>query len=67
MGRTIKPVPHPLFDQLQYLDLHFDKEKTSMYLEQLAAWKGDNVKLNAIYRCVSNTASAKKPLDSMWK
>ena len=22
MGRTIKPVPHPLFDQLQYLDLH---------------------------------------------
>lgn len=53
MGRTIKPVPHPLFDQLQYLDLHFDKEKTSMYLEQLAAWKGDNVKLNAIYRCVS--------------
>ena len=53
MGRTSKPVPHPLFDQLQYLDLHFDEKKTSMYLEQLAAWKGDNVKLNAIYRCVS--------------
>lgn len=54
MGRTSKAVPHPLCDQLQYVDRGCDAEKTSMYLEQLAAWKGDNQKLNAIYRYVSS-------------
>lgn len=53
MGRTIKPVPHPLFDQLQYVDSERSPEKTSMYLQQLAKWKGDDVKLEAVFRCVS--------------
>lgn len=54
MGRTSKAVPHPLCDQLQYVDNGCDAEKTSMYLEQLAAWKDDDPKLNAIYRYVSS-------------
>lgn len=53
MGRTIKPVPHPLFDQLQYVDSERSPEKTSMYLQQLAKWKGDDAKLEAVFRCVS--------------
>ena len=53
MGRTIKPVPHPLFDQLQYVDSERSPEKTSMYLQQLAKWKGDDAKLEAVFKCVS--------------
>ena len=53
MGRTIKPVPHPLFDQLQYVDSGRSPEKTSMYLQQLAKWKGDDAKLEAVFKCVS--------------
>ncbi|OZG64004.1 type I-C CRISPR-associated protein Cas8c/Csd1 [Bifidobacterium eulemuris] len=53
MGRTSKPVPHPLCDQLQYVDKGFDDMKTTMYLKQLAEWKGNDPKLNAIYAYVS--------------
>lgn len=54
LGRTGKnPGPHPLCDQLQYLDREIDGGKVKRYLEQLARWKGDNVSLNAIYRYVS--------------
>lgn len=49
MGRTSKPVPHPLCDQLQYLDATLDAGKASLYLEQLNQWKGDNTILNALY------------------
>lgn len=48
-GRTSKPVPHPLCDQLQYLDREIGGEKVDLYLDQLSRWKADNVYLNAIY------------------
>lgn len=44
------PKPHPLCDQLQYVDSAYDVGKHREYMEQLDEWKGDNVKLNAIYR-----------------
>lgn len=34
MGRTSKPVPHPLCDQLQYVDKVCDAKRTCMYLSQ---------------------------------
>ena len=54
MGRsgTVLP-PHPLFDQLQYIDANYDPVKHESYLSQLASWKGDNAKLNAIYQYLS--------------
>ncbi len=45
--------PHPLCDQLKYLDRAVDSNKVGMYLEQLAAWKADNRYLNAIYHYVA--------------
>lgn len=54
MGRTGKnPHPHPLTDQLQYLDGNVNPTRHSEYLHQLADWKGDNTKLNAIYAYLS--------------
>lgn len=37
-GRTSKPVPHPLCDQLKYI-APCDAEKHSAYLEQLGQWE----------------------------
>ena len=59
MGRTIKPVPHPLFDQLQYVDSERSPEKTSMYLQQLAKWKGDDAKLKLFSGACRSIASAR--------
>lgn len=57
MGRSgTQPVPHPLCDQLQYVDSACDSQRTDKYLEQLDNWRGDNVKLNAIYRYVSQNS-----------
>ncbi|MCI1659705.1 type I-C CRISPR-associated protein Cas8c/Csd1 [Bifidobacterium psychraerophilum] len=54
MGRAgTKPVPHPLCDQLQYVDGAYDVSKFDSYMKQLADWKSDNVKLNAIYHYLS--------------
>ncbi|WEV41498.1 type I-C CRISPR-associated protein Cas8c/Csd1 [Bifidobacterium sp. ESL0682] len=54
MGRAGKdPAPHPLCDQLQYIDSTFDKKKFSQYMGQLGDWKGGNVKLNAIFAYLS--------------
>ncbi len=54
MGRsgTVLP-PHPLFDQLQYIDTKYDAAKHESYLIQLDSWRADNVKLNAIYQYLS--------------
>ncbi|GGI13100.1 hypothetical protein GCM10007377_04270 [Galliscardovia ingluviei] len=49
MGRTSKPAPHALCDQLHYLDATLDADKARLYLEQLNQWKGDNAILNALY------------------
>ncbi|MDR3292488.1 MAG: type I-C CRISPR-associated protein Cas8c/Csd1 [Clostridiales bacterium] len=46
-GTTIQP--HPLCDQLAYVDKDFNKGKFEVYKGQLAQWKSDNIKLNAIY------------------
>lgn len=35
MGRTSKPVPHPLCDQLQYVDKVCDAKRTCMYLNEI--------------------------------
>ena len=43
------PKPHPLCDQLQYVDRDYDVAKYQLYMNQLAEWKGSNAKLNAIY------------------
>lgn len=41
MGRSGKVLPpHPLFDQLQYIDTNYDPVKHESYLSQLASWKG---------------------------
>ena len=40
--------PHPLQDELTYLIQ--DLEKFELYMKQLEAFKGDNVKLNAVYK-----------------
>ncbi|KFJ04038.1 type I-C CRISPR-associated protein Cas8c/Csd1 [Bifidobacterium subtile] len=54
MGRSgTKPVPHPLCDQLQYVDKAYDADKFALYMRQLDSWKGENAKLNAIYRYLS--------------
>ena len=54
MGRSGKnPPPHPLSDQLQYLDSNINPARHSAYLRQLADWKGDNAKLNAVYAYLS--------------
>lgn len=55
MGRSGKnPPPHPLCDQLQYVDKQCNSERTALYLKQLNDWRGDNIKLNAIYHYVSH-------------
>ncbi|WP_240542193.1 type I-C CRISPR-associated protein Cas8c/Csd1 [Bifidobacterium sp. CP2] len=41
--------PHPLCDKLKYIDSKYDEVKYRQYMNQLAEWKGGNVKLNAIY------------------
>lgn len=53
-GRTSKPVANPLFDKLMYVDRKVDSDKTTLYLKQLDAWKGENTKLNAVYEYVSH-------------
>lgn len=54
MGRSgTKPVPHPLCDQLQYVDKAYDADKFALYMHQLSSWKGESTKLNAIYRYLS--------------
>lgn len=54
MGRSGKnPSPHPLADQLQYLDSNINPARHSAYLHQLADWKSDNAKLNAVYAYLS--------------
>lgn len=40
---------HPLCDSISYIDKNINKERYTAYLEQLAARKGNNTKLNAIY------------------
>lgn len=41
--------PHPLCDQLGYIDKNLNVEKYKVYMALLASWMGDNIKLNAIY------------------
>lgn len=41
--------PHPLCDKLKYIDSKYDEVKYRQYMNQLAEWKGNNVRLNAIY------------------
>ncbi|MBB2955128.1 CRISPR-associated protein Csd1 [Bifidobacterium commune] len=54
MGRSGKdPVPHPLCDQIAYLDSKFDTKKHMQYVELLDSWKGQDPKLNAIYTYVT--------------
>jgi CRISPR-associated protein Csd1 len=54
MGRSgTKPVPHPLCDQLQYVDKAYGANRFDSYIKQLGDWKSDNNKLNAIYRYLS--------------
>lgn len=54
MGRSGKdPAPHPLCDQLAYIDSKLDVIKHGKYVELLKSWKGKNVKLNAIYTYVT--------------
>ena len=50
MSRSGKqPQPHPLCDQVQYMDDVYGSSRVKQYLTQLASWKADNIKLNAIY------------------
>lgn len=54
MGRSGKVLPpHPLFDQLQYIDTKYDAAKHESYLKQLDSWRADNTKLNAVYQYLS--------------
>ncbi|MFD0704740.1 type I-C CRISPR-associated protein Cas8c/Csd1 [Alloscardovia venturai] len=47
--------PHPLCDQLQYLDRKIgNSKKVDLYLKQLESWKDDDKFLNAIYNYVSS-------------
>ncbi|MEE8738949.1 MAG: type I-C CRISPR-associated protein Cas8c/Csd1 [Bifidobacterium sp.] len=64
MGRSgTKPVPHPLCDQLQYVDKTYDANKFDLYMKQLNSWKGDSVKLNAIYRYLHEHSISKDARD----
>lgn len=62
MGRTSKPVPHPLCDQIQYVDADIDAAKTTLYLEQLNEWKGENQFLNTLYQYVSQHSLSRDAL-----
>lgn len=54
MGRSGKdPAPHPLCDQIAYIDSKFDTKKHAQYVELLDSWKGHDPKLNAIYTYVT--------------
>lgn len=53
MGRTSAFSPHPLFDRLDVVDRIVAAQRTTAYLHQLAEWKDDNPKLNAVYNYVS--------------
>lgn len=54
MGRSGKdPAPHPLCDQIAYIDSKFDTKKHVQYVELLDSWKGQDPKLNAIYAYVT--------------
>lgn len=52
--------PHPLCDQLGYVDKNIDVDKYKAYMEQLESWKGDNLKLNAIYTFLRDNSVANK-------
>ncbi len=60
-GKVI--APHPLFDQVGYIDKHFDAEKYKAYLKLLKCWKGDNIKLNAIYNFLLSNSVINKLID----
>ena len=49
-GRSSNMSPHPLHDNLGYLAK--DEEKFEKYMEQLEEWKGDNAKLNTVYKYI---------------
>lgn len=51
-GRTNGIVPHPLCEQLGYLDRKCNEEKFNSYLDLLKSWMEDNIKLNAIYNYI---------------
>lgn len=54
LGRSGKnPPPHPLCDKIIYVDSELDTKKHAKYVELLDGWKGQDVKLNAIYTYVT--------------
>lgn len=58
MSRSSGIAPHPLCDQLEYVDNNMNQNKFNAYIEHLRIWKGKNVKLNAIYTYLSNNSIA---------
>ncbi|MDR1138969.1 MAG: type I-C CRISPR-associated protein Cas8c/Csd1 [Clostridiales bacterium] len=76
-GRTGSPAAHPLCDQLAYVDkdlsLHteyknnkkiVDSTKYDLYINQLDSWKGDNIKLNAVYTYLSQNSIIQDLMDN---
>lgn len=53
-SRTHNIAPHPLCDKLSYFDSKLNRGKFEAYISQLAQWKGQNVKLNAVYNYLTN-------------
>ncbi len=58
MSRTTIVAPHPLCDQLEYVDRDMTPVKYKSYIEQLAEWKNKNEKLNAVYQYLTNNSVA---------
>jgi CRISPR-associated protein Csd1 len=64
MGRSGKnPAPHPLCDQIAYIDSKFDGKKHAKYVELLDGWKGQDIKLNAIYTYVTTHSVIEDAVD----
>lgn len=59
MSRSSGIAAHPLCDQLEYVDREMTPQKFADYIQQLGKWKGENVKLNAIYRYLTSNSLAK--------
>ena len=56
MSRSSGTAPHPLCDQLEYVDKDMSPDKFSTYINQLRKWKSNNVKLNAIYTYLTHNS-----------
>jgi len=55
-NRSSNTAPHPLLDNLSYIDKHYDKKRYQAYVKLLSKWKDTHIKIHAIYNYLVNNS-----------